>query len=97
MSKQWFQRASAEALRRQFDKAFLAHPREGGETYLEHLWFTLTMVSRLAFTAAVLLIHGLVPFTFTRTASKQMERIYAIMRSRIPPARREEIHQDWQI
>lgn len=88
-------RKRAEIFRQQVDKAFLEHPREAGETYLQHLWFTLKMTLRLAYSAVVLLIHGICPILFTRTASSQMETIYAIMRSRIPEKRREEIKQDW--
>jgi hypothetical protein len=97
--KAWLQkdenRKRAEAFRQHVDKAFLEHPRESNESYGQHLWFTVKMVLRLTYTAAVLLVHGIFPTLFTRTASGQMETIYAIMRSRIPEKRREEIIQDW--
>ena len=81
----------------QVEHAFTEHPRQTGETYLKHLWFTLKMTMRLAYSSFVLLIHGIFPFLFTKTASSQVEIIWAIMRSRIPEQRREELKQTWHI
>jgi uncharacterized circularly permuted ATP-grasp superfamily protein len=77
--------------------AFTEHPESTNETYLQHLWFTLTMGIRLAYTAVVLIIHGVFPFLLERTASKRIEVIYRIMKSRITPARRTEIDTDYTI
>jgi hypothetical protein len=89
-------KARARELRDEVEKAFTEHPREAGETYLEHLWFTTQMTGRLAYSAIVLLLHGIFPFLLTRTASAQLERVYAIMRTRITPERREAIdNSDW--
>ncbi len=73
------------------------HLEEAGESYRQHLWFTVKISAQLLFTGVVLLIHGVAPFLFTRTASKRLEAIYAIMKSRIPLARRQEIDADWHI
>lgn len=81
----------AEAIRADVQRAFTEHPSQTGETYFQHLWFTLGMALRLVSCAAVLLTHGLLPFLFTRTASAHIEAIYAIMKGRIPKARRDEI------
>jgi hypothetical protein len=63
-------------------RAFTVHPAETGETYLEHLWFTISMSSRFVTVSAILLTHGILPFTFTRTASSRIEKIYTIMKDR---------------
>lgn len=76
---------------KEVEKAFVEHPQMTGETYLQHLWFTVKMSLRLFFTSVVLLLHGLFPFVFVKTASQQIEIIYGIMKSRIPKTRREEL------
>ncbi len=63
-------------------RLFTAHPAEAGETYLQHLWFTVGMSSRFVIVSAILMMHGLLPFLFTHTASSRIERIYLIMRRR---------------
>ena len=85
-----------ERLRQDVEKAFTQHPEDTGETYLEHLWFTSKMAGRFLFTSAVIVLHGLFPFLCVRTASNQIERIYRIMKMRIPVKRREEIDKDIQ-
>lgn len=79
-------------LRDQMERAFTDHPKETGETYLKHLWFTVKMTSRMVFTALLLFIHGMFPFLLTRAASTQFEKMYQILRSRIPEARRNQIN-----
>lgn len=65
-------------------KLFTEHPHATGETYAQHLRFTLRIALRLLFCGFILIIHGLFPFLFTRTTSKRVEVIYAIMKTRIP-------------
>lgn len=77
--------------------AFTEHPRLTGETYWQHLWFTLTMSARFIYVTVVLSIHGLFPFLLTRAASHQIEVVYAIMKTRIPKARRDEIDLDYSV
>jgi hypothetical protein len=84
----------AQELRDQVEKAFTDHPHATGETYLEHLWFTVRMTGRMLYSAIVILIHGIFPFLLTREASNQLEKIYRIMRSRIPEDRRSAIDTD---
>lgn len=81
----------ARELKEDARRAFTEHPEETGESYLEHLWFTAKMAGRLLFTAVVLLIHGIFPFLLVRTASSTVERVYEIMKSRIPKAKRDVI------
>jgi hypothetical protein len=76
---------------------FVSHPRETGETYMEHLAFTVKMGVRIVTCGVLLLIHGLFPFTFRRTVSMQIEKIYAILKGRIPKNRLQEIDENWQI
>ena len=96
--KAWFanedRRAKARALKEEINRAFTEHPHETGETYLEHLWFTLKMASRLFYSLVVLLIHGIFPFLLMRAASQQIETIYRIIKTRIPKSRREVIDAD---
>lgn len=76
---------------------FVSHPEETGETYMEHLAFTVKMGLRIITCGILLLVHGLFPFTFRRTVSMQIEKIYAILKARIPKKRLQEIDENWQI
>ncbi|MBM3617762.1 MAG: hypothetical protein FJX23_04375 [Alphaproteobacteria bacterium] len=73
------------------ERAFTEHPELTGETYLQHLWFTVKMGLRFVLVAILLILHGIFPFIFVKTASKQIEIIYGIMKSRIPKKRLEEL------
>lgn len=66
---------------------FTEHPHATNETYLQHLAFTLGMGGKLLGTGLIVLVHGFLPFLFTRTASQQMQRIWRIMshRGMTPP------------
>lgn len=90
-------RQKAVELKVQVERAFTEHPKETGETYLQHLWFTAKMTSRLAYSSVVLLMHGFFPFLFTHAASTQIEKIYSILRARIPQSRRDEINKGFDI
>lgn len=68
-------------------RAFTEHPKEAGESYLQHLWFTARMSTRLVIVGFLLLIHGIFPFLFTRTASERIEEFYRIMKNRTPVVR----------
>jgi hypothetical protein len=80
-----------------FVTIFTRHPAQTNETYLEHLLFTVRMSLRFILVSLFLFTHGLFPFLFTRTASKQIETIYLIMRSRIPKTRRDIIETEYDI
>ena len=92
-------RQKARTLRAQARKAFTEHPDETGESYIEHLCFTAMMSLRFIYTTVVLLIHGVFPFLLMRAASKQIEIVYSIMKSRIPKSRREALDagEDYQV
>ena len=87
-------KAQARALHAATKKAFTEHPEDAGETYLQHLWFTFKLSLRFAYVTLVILIHGLLPFIFTQTTSAQIEKVYAIMKSRIPKSRLREIERE---
>lgn len=87
----------ARALADDVERAFTQHPQETGETYLQHLWFTVRMAGRFLYTTTVLVIHGIFPFLLMKAASSQIEAVYKIMRSRVPKARRDIIDIDYQV
>lgn len=78
-------------------RAFTQHPEQTGESYWQHLWFTLTMCSRFIYTTIVLITHGLFPFLLTTAASKEIEKVYRIMKTRIPKAQRDAIDADYSV
>lgn len=82
---------TARHLKEEAERAFTEHPHQTGETYLQHLWFTVRMAGRFAFVSLVVVIHGIFPFLFVRTASQQIEIVYGIMKKRIPKPRRDEL------
>ncbi len=100
-AREWITRdehkQKARALADDAARAFTEHPHETGETYVQHLWFTVRMAGRFIYTTTVLMIHGLFPFLLTKAASTQIEIIYKIMRSRVPKARRDAIDLDYQV
>ncbi|MBC8022462.1 MAG: hypothetical protein H7Y14_05045 [Burkholderiales bacterium] len=49
---------------------FTAHPREFGETYLEHGLFACRYGAKMAWGGVAAFIHGLVPFLFETTGSR---------------------------
>jgi hypothetical protein len=77
--------------------AFTLHPAETSESYLQHLWFTAKTSMRFVVIATVLFVHGVFPFLFKRTTSLQIERVYLLMRSRIPKTRRDAIDSEYTI
>ena len=48
---------------------FTKHPKEVGETYLEHMFNAFRYSLTFLFLSMVALIHSIFPFLFTRTAS----------------------------
>lgn len=87
----------AAELGAEVNRAFTEHPHDTGESYWEHLWFTIRMCGRFLYATTVLMVHGLFPFLLTRAGSTQIERIYRIMKSRIPKARRDQIDLDYHV
>jgi hypothetical protein len=61
---------------------FLDHPQEAGETYLQHLRFTLKYAGALIIAALSLALHGLIPALLRTAASERISRIHAVFESR---------------
>jgi hypothetical protein len=80
-----------EHLGKDIFRAFTQHPHETGETYLQHLRFTLGMALRFALVSMIITIHGFFPFLMPTTASRYIEKLYWVMKGRIPKARRDVI------
>jgi hypothetical protein len=76
--------------------AFTEHPKATGETYLQHLWFTLRMSGRMLWAGFAILTHGIFPFLFTKTGSHEIEALYAIMKNRIPASKLLESYEHFQ-
>lgn len=74
---------TAEELGAEVNRAFTEHPATANETYWQHWWFTFRMSCRLIYTGIALLIHGIFPFFFVRTASLQIAYMYGVMRKRM--------------
>ncbi len=96
-AREWLTRDEHKQKARELRDAFTEHPSLTGETYLQHLWFTVRMAVRFLYTTTVLLIHGIFPFLLMKAASTQIEAVYKIMRSRVPKARRDIIDIDYQV
>ncbi len=64
-------------------RAFKEHPAEAGENYWQHLRFTLLMAARLIAVGGMLLIHGLLPFLFCKTSSKECDKINRTIQARM--------------
>lgn len=62
--------------------AFTSHPRAAGESYWQHLAFTLSMTGRLVLCALALLVHGIFPFLLTHAASNRMKRCQNVLEDR---------------
>lgn len=56
---------------------FTHHPRSVGESYFEHTRFALWFSGQLALAAGAALCHAVLPFTFEKTASRIVAKLYA--------------------
>jgi hypothetical protein len=59
--------------------AFTSHPATVGETYLEHLHSAASFGVRMIVAGAACLLHGLLPWTFTRTGSDAIRALHERM------------------
>ena len=48
---------------------FTKHPYEVGETYLQHMWASFRYSLTFALLVGVAIVHAILPFVFTKTAS----------------------------
>lgn len=56
--------------------SFTEHPTSVGETYVEHLRASSSFGISMLVGGAACLVHGLLPFLFTRTGSKTVVRLH---------------------
>lgn len=67
-----------------FNRLFLDHPREVGESYGEHFATASGFGLRMIVGGAACVVHAFVPMVFVRTASETVKTLYAQMKSRQP-------------
>lgn len=60
-------------------KAFTEHPASVGETYGEHLAHASGFGWRMILGGFACILHGLLPFLFVRTGSRQIETLHGRM------------------
>ena len=63
-------------------RAFTQHPRSVDESYFQHARFALWFAGNLALAAFAALCHAVLPFTFEKTASRIIARLYERTRNR---------------
>lgn len=78
-------------------RLFTQHPHEAGETFWQHLAFTMQMSARFLYVSVVIFLHGLFPFLLKCEGSKQIEKIYGIMKNRQPKNAVPECNIDYEI
>lgn len=57
-------------------RPFTEHPQSVGETYAEHLGVALGFSARLLAASLVCFVHALLPWLFTRSASRSVGRLH---------------------
>ena len=68
-------------------KAFTEHPESIGETYGQHLVHASGFGVRMMIGGMACVLHGVLPFLFVKTGSKQIETLHGKMvvsRSKLP-------------
>ena len=66
---------------------FTRHPQSVGETYFEHLLHASSFGIRMVLGGVACMLHGLLPFLFVKTGSKQIQTLHGRMidnRSKLP-------------
>ncbi len=69
-------------------KAFTQHPSEVGESYWAHFLHATGFGLRMILGGVACLLHGVFPFLFVKTGSKQIASLHdrmVVNRSKIPP------------
>ncbi len=70
---------------RTVDDIFLKHPREAGEHYIEHLFYTIKVATYLLISAFCAVTHGLFPKFFRTTTSDRVIALAENMQNRRKP------------
>ena len=63
---------------------FTRHPREMGESYVEHLGHSLVFSGRMLAASVVCLVHGLLPFVWVYKTSDMLARMTKAFVARKP-------------
>ncbi len=58
---------------------FTAHPRDVGESYLEHAAFACRYGAKMTLGGVAALVHGLFPFLFQKTGSRITRELHAAL------------------
>ena len=58
---------------------FTDHPREVGETYLQHAGFACRYGVRMTLGGIAALLHGVFPFLFKTTGSRITRELHAVL------------------
>jgi len=58
---------------------FTDHPASVGETYFQHMGAASSFGSRMILAGLACMVHGLLPFLFTKTGSHTVELLYQHM------------------
>jgi hypothetical protein len=66
---------------------FTEHPREVGESYLEHAAFACRYGARMTLGGLAALVHGLLPFLFQKTGSRITRELNATLEESASRAR----------
>lgn len=72
---------------KQLHNAFSEHPASVGETYFEHLAHASSFGVRMLLGGCACVLHGIFPFLFVKTGSKQITTLHGRMvtnRSKLP-------------
>lgn len=67
--------------------AFTSHPASVGESYGQHLVHASSFGFRMMLGGLACVLHGILPFLFVKTGSKQIETLHGKMvtgRSKLP-------------
>lgn len=59
--------------------SFTEHPASVGETYGEHFGTALYFAGRMIVAGLACVVHAILPFVFTRTASRTIAELYVRM------------------
>lgn len=67
-----------------FDRIFLRHPHDVGESYGEHFATAAGFGARMMVGGAACIVHAVIPLLFERTASETVKSLYGRMKARQP-------------
>ena len=67
-----------------FNRLFMDHPRDVGESYGEHFATAAGFGFRMVVGGVACIVHALIPALFVRTASDTVKSLYATMKVRQP-------------